>query len=409
MKKEYFQLALKTLRRRRLRSWLTMIGIFIGIAAVVSLISLGTGMQNAIETQFFHLGADKLTIEVKGPVNGPPGLNSDIELTDGDLRVVRHSNGIEVATGRILESITVKFNEKERHPYLASLPQDLKERAMVSDVANVGDDKILYGRSLKPEDQFKVMMSEDYYNDKNFNGKALRVGDKILINNQSVDVVGFYKKTGNPLVDHSFVMNEDAMRRLLNIPDRVNMIIAKVLPGADIDIVADNVEKDLRNYRNVKVGKEDFEVQTGAQILDTFKTILSIVTAVLVGIAAISLLVGSIGIMNTMYTSVLERRREIGVMKAIGAKNRNVLTIFLIESGVLGLLGGAIGIFLGIFFSKTVEIISTRALGTTLIQSYFPWYLILGALLFSFLIGSIAGTFPALQAAKLPVVEALRE
>ncbi len=409
MLKDYLLLAVKNLRRRRLRSWLTMIGIFIGIAAVVSLISLGQGMQNAIASQFFQLGADKLTIQAKGFVTGPPGSNSDIRLTKGDLRVVQKARGVAVATGRLVEPISVEFNRKTIYTYLASMPSDAAERALVESTANVQDKDILYGRNLKPGDQWKVVMSEDYYNDPKFNGKTLQPGDKIVVNGQPVDVVGIFKKTGNPFVDMSFAMNEQQERDLLGNPDKYGMIVARAAPGADVQLVAQTITKDLRKYRNVKEGKEDFQVQTAAQTLDTFKTVLSIVTAVLVGIAAISLLVGGIGIMNTMYTSVLERTREIGIMKAIGARNSDVLTIFLVEAGLLGTLGGAIGILLGVGLSFLVQVIATISLGTSLIQASFPWYLILGSLLFSFGVGAAAGTFPAMQASKLPPVEALRQ
>jgi len=409
MLKDYLLLAVKNLRRRRLRSWLTMIGIFIGIAAVVSLISLGQGMQNAISAQFSQLGADKLTIQAKGFSTGPPGSNSDVRLTTGDLRVVQHVQGVAVATGRLIEPISVTYNRKTIYTYVASLPADPAERALVTQVANVDTKDMLYGRNLKPDDQWKVVMSEDYYNSPKFNGKSLAPGDRIGINGQTVDVVGIFKKTGNPFVDMSFAMNEQQVRDLLDIPDKYGLIVAQVAKGADVQLVADAITKDLRKYRNVKEGKEDFQVQTAAQTLDTVRTVLSIVTAVLVGIAAISLLVGGIGIMNTMYTSVLERTREIGIMKAIGARNRDVLTIFLVEAGLLGMLGGAIGILIGIGFSKLVEVAATVSLGSSIIQSSFPWYLIVGSLVFSFCVGAGAGTFPAFQASKLPPVEALRQ
>jgi putative ABC transport system permease protein len=129
---------------------------------------------------------------------------------------------------------------------------------------------------------------------------------------------------------------------------------------------------------------------------------------VLVGIAAISLIVGGIGIMNTMYTAVIERTKEIGTMKAVGARNSDVLLVFLFESGLLGLVGGAIGIAIGYGLGKSAEYAATMALGTDLLQASFPWYLILGALAFSFVIGTMSGILPALQAAKLKPADALR-
>ena len=137
-------------------------------------------------------------------------------------------------------------------------------------------------------------------------------------------------------------------------------------------------------------------------------TVLNIITAFLLGVAGISLLVGSIGIANTMYTSVLERTKEIGVMKAIGAKNSDVLYIFVIESGILGLVGGAIGIFFGIGVGKIIEYIAVNQLGINLLKVVFPWYLIVGCLLFAFVIGSLSGLLPARQGSKLKPADTLR-
>ena len=409
MIRDYIRLALNSLRKRRLRSWLTMIGIFIGIAAVVSLISLGQGMQRAIEEQFFQLGADKLTIQTKGVATGPPGSNSDVQLTKSDLVVVQRSSGVSVATGRIVEPITIEFNGKERFLYAASLPEATDERTLVLEVANVKEQNMVYGRGLKPSDQEKVVMSVDYYNNPKFDGKPLRVGDKVLINGRGFSIIGFFKKTGNPFIDMSFVINEQPLRDLVGEPEKIGLIVAQVEEGANIGLVKQSIEKNLRNHRDVKEGKEDFEVQSAEETLDTFKTVLNIVTAVLVGIAAISLLVGGIGITNTMYTAVLERTREIGIMKAIGARNSDVLLIFLIESGMLGLAGGVIGVVIGVGLSLLVQLSATAYLGTTLIKASFPWYLILGSFAFSFGVGSLAGTMPARQASRLPPVEALRK
>jgi len=142
--------------------------------------------------------------------------------------------------------------------------------------------------------------------------------------------------------------------------------------------------------------------------METFSNIFGIVQGVLVGIAAISLLVGGIGIMNTMYTSVLERTKEIGTMKAIGAKNSDILQIFLFESGLLGLVGGAIGVALGAGLGKGVQYAAAILLDSDLLQASITLPLVLGALTFSFLIGSLSGIFPAMQAAKLKPADALR-
>ncbi len=198
------------------------------------------------------------------------------------------------------------------------------------------------------------------------------------------------------------------MKEILNINEEESEIIAKVQDGFDPEEVANEIIKRLRQSREEKEGQETFDVQTSEQILETFGNIFGIVQAVLVGIAAISLLVGGIGIMNTMYTSVLERTKEIGVMKAIGAKNSDILYIFLFESGSLGLVGGIIGVIFGAGLSKGVEYIAMNSLGTNLLQASLTPQLIFGALIFSFLIGTLSGILPAMNAAKLKPVDALR-
>jgi putative ABC transport system permease protein len=135
---------------------------------------------------------------------------------------------------------------------------------------------------------------------------------------------------------------------------------------------------------------------------------LDIINAIIAGIAGISLFVGGVGIANTMYTSVLERRKEIGVMKAIGAKNRDVLWIFLIESALLGLAGGIIGAIIGLSLAFGISSAANAALGTVLLKVQISWPLLAGALAFSLIIGIVSGVLPARQASKLKPVEALR-
>ena len=162
------------------------------------------------------------------------------------------------------------------------------------------------------------------------------------------------------------------------------------------------------NYRDVDEKTIDFSILTPEELLRSFGTILNIITAFLLGVAGISLLVGAIGIANTMYTSVLERTKEIGVMKAIGAKNSDILYIFMIESGILGVIGGAMGILVGIGVGKIIDYIAVNQLQTNLLKVATPWYLIVGCLLFAFIIGSLSGLMPAKQASKLKPADTLR-
>ncbi len=404
MLRDYFSLAVENLRTRKLRSWLTMIGIFIGIAAIVSLISLGQGMKDAITSQFQSLGSDKLTIQAKGIQLGPPGSNVIAPLTKDDVREIQKVNGVKAVSGRLIKTAVVTFGKTSKVAWFVDIPSDPRERQLVDETIKP---KASSGRFLVPSDKYKVVVGNDY-STRPLLGKEVSVGDKIKLNGTEFEVIGIMEKKGNPQFDLAIYMNEQVLRDVTGTKNEVSIITVQVNQGANLDTVASAIKRDLRRYLDEEDGKESFQIQTPEQTLGAVNTILTIVVAVLIGIASISLLVGGIGIMNTMYTSVLERTKEIGIMKAIGARNSDVLLIFLIESGLLGLLGGAIGIALGIGISKAVEVIASIALGTGLLKASISLPLIAGALVFSFIVGSLSGMLPAIQASRMMPVRALR-
>ena len=165
----------------------------------------------------------------------------------------------------------------------------------------------------------------------------------------------------------------------------------------------------MRRDRNEDEGEEDFSVQTPIQSLQSVNTIISIINLVVSGIAGISLLIGGIGIANTMFTSVLERTKEIGVMKSIGAQNKDILAIFLIESSLIGLVGGIVGGLIGLALAFGVSGIANSFFGENILQVAFSPSLLFASLGFSFVIGALSGIIPAYQASRLNPVEALRK
>ncbi len=401
--KDHFLLAFSNLRRRGLRSWLTMIGIFIGIAAVVGLISLGQGLQGAINKQFESLGKDKIIIQSN--ILGPPGsaTSEKLILTTKDMETIQKVRGVEKVVGILMKTSILKFRDESEITFAVGInPED------ISLFSEMQDFKVIEGRDLKEGDGFKAIVGYENSIDGKIWKKGVEVGSTITVEEFEFKIVGILGKTGDPYNDAGIYVPKETLRKVVGGGNEEDEIIAKTQEGFTPSDVADAITRKLRQSRGEKEGQETFSVQTSEQLLNAFTNIFNIVQGVLIGIAAISLLVGGIGIMNTMYTSVLERTKEIGTMKAVGAKNSDILQIFLFESGLLGLVGGAIGIVLGIGLGKGVEYIATIALGTDLLQASITFPLIFGALMFSFLIGSFSGIFPALQAARLKPADALR-
>ncbi len=405
MQMDYFVYSVRNLKNRGLRSWLTMIGIFIGIAAVVSLIGLGEGLRVTIMSQFGFLGPDVLGVQASGlAFAGPPGTGVVDPLTDDLAEKIKNVNGVEAAFNRYLESGTLEFNDRQGIGIAASVPEG-ENRKIFETMINL---KAEDGRLLKDSDSKKVVLGNDFRNSETF-GKAIKPGDRVLVNGISFDVVGILEKKGSFIFDSIVLMNEQTMFDAIGTNKaEVNLIAVKVDDANRIGEVKDSIEKLLRKERDVKKGEENFQVNSPQQTLEALSSTLFAVQLFVYIIAAISLAVGGIGIMNTMYTSVLERTKEIGIMKSIGARNSAIFTIFFVESGLLGMVGGIIGVILGLGFAFGLSAVGRAFLGSELIQASISPFLIIGALVFSFGIGTAFGVLPAYQASKLSPVDSLR-
>ena len=401
---DFFAYAFGNLGHKKLRSWLTMIGIFIGIAAVVALIGLGEGLRGAIVGQFGFIGPDVLGVQASG-INfaGPPGQAVANPLTDDLTGKIKRINGVEAAINRYIESGTLDFNNKQDIVFAWSTPEG-KDRSVFEEMLDL---RVKEGRLLKDGDKFKAVVGNDFTKDERF-GKSVEVGNTILFNAKPFEVVGIFEKKGSFIFDSAIVMNENVLISEFRKDDSVNVIAVKVKELKKIDNVKQDIERLLRKERNVKEAEEDFTVESPENTLQTLNDTLFGVQLFISIIAFVSIIVGGIGITNTMYTAVLERTKEIGVMKSIGARNSMIFTLFFIESGFLGFVGGIIGIIFGLLMSHSFALIGRQVLGSELIKADVGIGLVLAALLFSIVVGLMAGVIPALQASKKNPVDALR-
>jgi len=397
---DYFSLAFKSLKKRKLRSSLTVLGIIIAVATIFILISVSLGLEKAVEEQFQQLGTDKFFIFPKGQPAGPG--SGQALLTENDVQAIEKVSGVKRTTFSVVGNAKIEFKDEVRFFQVLGIPLESSDVFL-----DTGIYKIEQGRFLKKGDS-KVITLGNNFLAKNLFSKPVEVRDTLLINGMEFKVNGIMQRVGNPGDDQIILMPLEDFKSLFQTGNRVDQIVVQVESQDSFNEVVERVDKKLRSFRSVSKENQDYSILTPEELLATFGNFLNIVTAFLLGVAAISLLVGAIGISNTMYASILERTREIGVMKAVGAKNTDVLLIFVIESGLLGAIGGIIGVLIGMAAGFLIEQLAVKSLGTNLLQVSFPAYLILGCMLFAFLIGAVSGLWPAYRASKLKAVDALR-
>ncbi len=383
----------KNMKHRQLRSWLTIIGVIIGIAAIVSLITIGQGLENAIIEQFSVLGADRIRVVPEGLTGPPAGVSG---LTNDDVETVRDTIGVDFAGGIIMNFGLIEYNNEETTVFVKGIDAELAQ-----------DDKLDVNVNLESGDWFSegeskaAVIGNSLAN--NVFDKEIYVKNSIIIEGEKYKVVGIMEAIGEQGVDQIVYMSMDDAEDLFDVDDEVNAIFAAVEEGIDMSEVAESMDENLERDRD----DDNFVVFTPDDILTQLGSILDVVRFILAGIAAISLFVGGIGIMNSMYTSVLERTKQIGVMKAVGASRLNIMTIFMLEAGLIGSAGGLIGVLLGNGFAYSVQGIA-ELLGFGLLKVEIMWNVALLGLVFAFVVGMISGLYPAYRASRLQPVEALR-
>jgi len=234
--------------------------------------------------------------------------------------------------------------------------------------------------------------------------KDVRIGTNIYINGVKFKVIGILQSLGNPQDDSTVYLPLDTLRDIYNLGNKISMIEVIVPENYNVNLAAENIKRILDN----KLGKDSVEVNTMEQFLESFNSVLDIIKLTLGGIALISLLVGALGIINTMFVIITERTKDIGIMKSIGARNSDIFLIYVSQSSIFGLLGGILGIALGIigalFFEKWAIMAGYTYLSITISPIIVGFMILL-----SIFIGFISGFLPSYKASKLNIIEAIRK
>jgi len=417
------KLAFGMLRNAKLRSWLTVIGIVIAVSSVTMILSFGAGIKTEVNNKVGSSGAKVLELYGGWSEDG----NNLITLNDYN----------ELAKLSEVESM---LRSNSVYPKIIFNDIEINKQIKGFDLENFDDFKDSYnlidGYWLEKDDVGKILISKDFLNQTFEEDYKPEIGDYFEIYGEQYQISGIFETKGlfnfggadiigsfDDVLDikkaqksQSSQDGNNDFESDLDLPpgitedDVYDNIKIKLKPSVDFETAKKNIEERLFEFRNSDREKQNFWLQSKDSILKELNTVINVVTWVLVGFASISILVGSVGIANTMFTSVLEKTKEIGIMKSIGAKNSDIRHIFLLNSGLLGLAGGIIGVVIGMFFAFIggFAVIHFAKIEGINFISLISFKVIFGALVFSILIGMASGFFPAKNASKMTPVDALR-
>jgi len=397
--------ALESLSANKLRASLTILGIVIGVAAVIAMVSVGRGAQSTITASINGIGTN-LVFVFRG---GSQDVRNPKPITLGDAEAIAdpfQAPSVVAVAPVIQDSGKVTFGRESTTTNITGVTPDY---------AQVRKYTLTEGEFISQEEmlgQSSVAVLGSDVADKLFGRQDGLVGETIRIESQPFRVIGVLEPKGGSSFSNAdnlvMVPFSTAQARLIhhNTADQVDLLLVEAISPKAVPSASDEVAQILRARHRTAIGADDFTILTQQDFLRTASTITNVLTIFLGGVAAISLLVGGIGIMNIMLVSVTERTREIGLRKAVGAHKADILVQFLAESSVLSLIGGVIGIILGYTIAFAVGQIA-RANNADITPSI-GIDIILIATLFSTAVGLFFGLYPANRAANLEPVEALR-
>lgn len=394
---ELLLISVRSLLHRRLRSYLTVLGVVIGVALVISFEMLGAGLRNAINSQIQAFGSDLLFVYPGNSTSSFFG-GADMEIRDRDVPVIEGVDGVRVVMPvDMRSSVQVSFAGKQQTVVLHAQPV-----AAIQEIFEESSGFSLEQGDWPVDDQAReIVLGSTLAND-TFD-TPIHVGDTLDLKGHRFTVSGILQPIGEQVPDTEIFISLAMQRLLTGARSGTQVVIAKLNPGVNADSTAGDISYALSR----QPGIGDISVITSQKAGQIAGDIIGVLELVLSGIAAVAVVVAAVGIMNTMYTSVLERTKEIGVMKAIGATNREVLIIFVLEAGIIGMLGGAIGAALGTGMAELAQLVASSQ-GFALLKVQLDPVLYLMVLAGSFGIGVVSGVLPANRAAKLSPVQALR-
>lgn len=392
---ERFLYSVRNLTHRKLRTALTILGIIVGITSIIILISLAGGLKEDVVSRLANFDPDLILIL---PTQISPGDFSSVvrqgKLYEKDYNSIRQIPGVDIMSKTISKRVALEFKDELVSATVYAIEPTIYRETTTLIVQN--------GRFLQDGDRDVVVfgggIAELFDED-------VQVNSIVELDNKKYRVVGILEKTGNTFsnLDNIVYLDYNEGKRIFSdfiLPNEISAIQVKVAEGYDVVEVSDRIEEVLMRNHKVSEDEKDFGILTAVSLNEQINSIIEIISIFLSAVATISIIVGMIGISNTMFMSVMERTKEVGVLKAIGSSSKEIIYIFTIEAGILGLLGGILGLLFALMFNFTLGLF-----GVTTAMSI---ELLLGSVVFAFGIGVLAGVLPAKRASEIPAIEALR-
>jgi putative ABC transport system permease protein len=394
--------SLRTMRSRSIRSWLTILGVIVGITAMVLLVGLVQGLKNNVENQLKSFGTNTVIIVPIDVSKVASYGSSQLVPTEGKLTEQDYERVKKVASiDAITKVLSGRFNMEYRNESVTVSAVGIEpvEFQRIAGSSMV----VVSGRFLLPSDHRTVVVGNSLAN--SVFKKTIDAGGEVFIGGEKFRVAGILNKTGNSPMsnDNSLIMLFDEVKELRGdsiAPGEISSIRILIKEGENVTAEADQINDIMLAAHRKTEDNKDFSIVTASYISSQVEQTTSLLTLFLGAIAGISLVVGAIGISNTMFMTVLERRQEIGILKAIGMRESEIGQLFIVESGIIGFAGGALGLLLGAVLIGIANLLGFPAV--------IPMEVAAGSVIFSAVVGMVAGFIPARQAAELNPVEALR-
>ena len=395
MKLEIVKMSFESLLANKTRSFLSMLGIIIGVSTVIAVFAIGQGAQEAVDKQFQGLSANSiLVMQMRGKTQ-----SSNLKTTDSKV-IVKNCPHISEATSVIQESMAVSFESEEGSFSISGIEDNYFK------MSSIEIDKGVLFSVEDIEGGEKVAVLGSGAVEELFENTDEIIGKNIKINGKTIKVIGTVKETGrsmgkNSLDDTIFLPNTTAEKSILG--NKAFIMIFTIADDVEnIEIASKEIVTALRDEHRLRDSQaDDFRIMDAGAMVGAAQDSAKLMTFILISVAAIVLLVSGIGIMNVMFATVSERTKEIGIAKAIGGKQKDILTQFLLESISLSMIGGVIGVIIGnsiIFIFRNTELIQLSPSLMGVIISFS----------FSVIVGVFFGFYPALKASRLDPVDALR-